>query len=458
MDIEASRDPPKAQKRPRADDEPRCRYLRFSNLPHGCSSDELKALLEPLGKVEEVQVARASGGGMLALVEMSCTREATSAKRRLKDMPLRGSNINVMFDNSRSEQQAASPAATAPGASPQAPQAAKPQSAAMAAPMHPPVGFVGGVHASGFPTGSKLPPFYVPERMERDVHENRVLKMRSVLWTAKEEDIRDFYRPLPLDRDAIEMGRDHAGRFSGMVYVRLRSTADLNQGLRKQSEYLCGRQVILQRLDPGTPNIFRPGSSGFGGGSAPMDPRAPAPSGSPAPTFPIEPRVWPSPAPAPPRAPRQPAPPPTPSTPAGFVSVSLSVAAAEGGRERSLADALAAAPASESLAAIRNFLTSDPRLPPSTRRAVAFLGELRTKLLDDPACSDSTLNRHAFRSPFESAGILGYTLAEVEAVFGTRSADSVFWPIFQTFHTLMPHQAEDPAADDSTLEDFLARE
>ena len=62
-------------KRPRAaDDEPRCRYLRFSNLPHGCSSDELKTLLEPLGKVEEVQVARASGGGMLALVEMSCTR------------------------------------------------------------------------------------------------------------------------------------------------------------------------------------------------------------------------------------------------------------------------------------------------------------------------------------------------------------------------------------------------
>lgn len=34
---------------------------------------------------------------------------------------------------------------------------------------------------------AQLPPFYVPERMERDVHENRVLKMRSVLWTAKED-------------------------------------------------------------------------------------------------------------------------------------------------------------------------------------------------------------------------------------------------------------------------------
>jgi len=93
---------PPRDETPCADDEPRCRYLRFSNLPHGCSSDELETLLEPLGKVEEVQVARASGGGMLALVEMSCTREATSAKRRLNEMPLRGSTMTVVFDSARS--------------------------------------------------------------------------------------------------------------------------------------------------------------------------------------------------------------------------------------------------------------------------------------------------------------------------------------------------------------------
>ena len=50
----------------------------------------------------------------------------------------------------------------------------------------------------------QLPPFYVPDRMERDVHDNRVLKMRSVLWTAKEEDIRHFFRPMTLDRDGAK--------------------------------------------------------------------------------------------------------------------------------------------------------------------------------------------------------------------------------------------------------------
>jgi hypothetical protein len=45
---------PPRDETPHADDEPRCRYLCFSNLPHGCSSDELETLLEPLGKVEEV--------------------------------------------------------------------------------------------------------------------------------------------------------------------------------------------------------------------------------------------------------------------------------------------------------------------------------------------------------------------------------------------------------------------
>ena len=99
-------------KRPRAEEAQRCRYLRFTNLPHGCTAGELTSLLDPLGKVEDCRVARASGGGMLALVEMSCTREATSAKRRLDEMPLRGSALTVSFDVSRSEQVQT----TAPGA------------------------------------------------------------------------------------------------------------------------------------------------------------------------------------------------------------------------------------------------------------------------------------------------------------------------------------------------------
>eukprot|EP00900_Chrysochromulina_parva_P001503 jgi/Chrpa1/11353/Chrysochromulina_OHIO_Genome00019578-RA len=282
---------------------------------------------------------------------MSCTREATSAKRRLNEMPLRGSTMTVVFDSARNEPstQSQQPQSSAPPAPP-TPKPPLP-TPAMQPPVMPrpapapggPGGFTGAMPMNGFVNGfpgSKLPPFFLPERMERDVHENRVLKMRSVLWTAKEEDIRNFYKPLVLDRDAIEMGKDHAGRFSGMVY-------------------------------------------------------------------------------------------------------------------RALSEALAAAPAADALAAVRTFLSTDPRLPPNTRRAMTLLHELRTKLLDDPSCTASVLTRHAFRSPFESAGVLGYTLPEIEACFGTRSADSVFWPMFQTFHTILPHQADDDVEDDS-LADFLA--
>ena len=115
------------------------------------------------------------------------------------------------------------------------------------------------------------------------------------------------------------------------------------------------------------------------------------------------------------------------------------------------------APVSESLAAVRHFLTKDERLPPSTRNAAVFLDALRAKLLENPAQSEaSPVGRHLFRSPFEQAGVIGYSLPEVEHIFGTRSSDSVFWPMFQTFHTLVPHQTEDPAPDDTTLEDFIA--
>ena len=184
-----------ANKRARESEEQRCRYLRFGNLPHGCTSGELTALLEPLGKVEDCRVARASGGGMLALVEMSCTREATSAKRRLAEMPLRGSALTVSFDVSRSEhaQQGATaigaPAIGAPasggavsGDGSKPPEGAKPP---------PPLPRQVVDPAANF---SKLPPFYVPDRMVGDVYDSRVVKMRSVLWTAREDDIRQVCR------------------------------------------------------------------------------------------------------------------------------------------------------------------------------------------------------------------------------------------------------------------------
>lgn len=326
------------KKRPRVEEETRCRYLKFSNLPHGCTSDEMRVLLEPLGKVEEVQVARALGGGMVALVEMSCTREATSAKRRLNDMPLRGSELSVAFDPARSEQQQAATSSPSPAQQqPSSSQSSQPPAASQSG---------GSATAADnavnpFNPSSKLPPFFVPDRMVRDVHDLRVLKMRSVLWTAREEDIRQFFRGIQLDRDAVEMGRDHAGRFSGMCYIRMRTTSDLALALRRQSEYLCGRQVILQRLDPGTPNIFRTGGAGTERpgerreplgreGTGREDKLGQTPQSA---TVYMEPRPWPT------------------QRPSGGATADEA-----GGQTAALKQALSVAPLNESLAAVRQFL------------------------------------------------------------------------------------------------------
>jgi hypothetical protein len=427
--------PSSGAKRPRDDSAPeqRCRYLRFENLPHGCTSSELTALLEPLGKVEDIRVARSGGGGMLALVEMSCTREATSAKRRLNELPLRGSALTVNFDNTRSD----APKAPAPGS---ANSDAQPRPAPTPA-INPAV--------PAFPGNSKLPPFYVPDRMLRDIASHQVIKMRSVLWTAREDDIRDFYRGLSLDRDAIEMGKDHAGRFSGMVYVRFRSAADANAALRRGADYLCGRSVILSRIDLTTPGILRPGAD-LGGASASERGGPAAVRARPPPAF--DQRPWPATGGAKPPPKKPPGPPPR-----GFVGVQLTVGNADKGAEPSLSAALANAPVGEALAAVRHFLTHDERLPSSTRSAATFLDTLRAKLLENPAQSEgSPVGRALFRSPFEQAGVLGYSLPEVEHIFGTRSADSVFWPIFSTFHTLLPHQVDEKDADDMSLSDFVA--
>jgi RNA recognition motif-containing protein len=429
-------------KRPREDQPPqppetRCRYLKFSNLPHGCTSSELKALLEPLGKVEELRVARASGGGMLALVEMSCTREATSAKRRLSELPLRGSALTISFDVARSEQQGSGSGAGAIGSAPGGAPAAGGAAGGDKASIEPP-----SVQYQG--SSSKLPPFYLPKHMERDVATHQVVKMRSVLWTAREDDIRQFFRGITLDRDSIEMGRDFAGRFSGMVYVRLRSAADCNAAMRRANDYLCGRSVILSRIDVNTPGIFRP-----------ADERAPAVPPPPRDVVVVRPVVEPRPWPTAASAPKQPAP--------GWVGVQLTVGSAGEGQAPSLSNALANAPLKDSLQAVREFLTRDPRLPATTRNAAAFLDQLRTKLLAEDATASGgegspspPVSKHLFRSPFEAAGVLGYSMPEVEHVFGTRSSDSVFWPMFATFNTLLPHEVDEETAEDESVEAFVA--
>jgi len=64
-------------------------------------------------------------------------------------------------------------------------------------------------------------------------------------------------------------------------------------------------------------------------------------------------------------------------------------------------------------------------------------------------------NQHLFRSPLECAGVQGYTLAEVERAYDTRSRDSPFWPLFQLFHTLVPPYVTPPPEETCTLDEFL---
>lgn len=282
-----------------------------------------------------------------------------------------------------------------------------------------------------------------------------------MLWTAREDDIRQFYRGLVIDRDAIEMGRDHAGRFSGMVYVRLRTSADASQALRRGNDTLCGRNVILARVDPNTPGLFRPpavnpGNSGSYGderGTSQRESVMHAQQRADAPPPLVEQRPWPS--GSTPQAPPKSS---QPSAPPGHVGVHLTVAPADKGQAPSLQKALANAPVSDALQAVRHFLAHDARLPLSTRNAAQFLDALRTRILEDSKQSDTSkgksVARHLFRSPFEVAGVHGYSMPEVEHVFGTRSSDSVFWPIFSTYHTLLPHQV-DERVPDASLEDFL---
>ena len=64
-------------------------------------------------------------------------------------------------------------------------------------------------------------------------------------------------------------------------------------------------------------------------------------------------------------------------------------------------------------------------------------------------------NQHLFRSPFECAGVSGYTLPEVERAFDTRRRDSAFWPLFQLFHTLLPPYVTPPPDEACSLDEFV---
>ena len=106
--------------------------------------------------------------------------------------------------------------------------------------------------------------------------------------------------------------------------------------------------------------------------------------------------------------------------------------------------------------------------PPAHLRHEEFVRRLREEraisLAEASAANDAPaqpsvspkLSRHLFRSPFEVAGVHRYSMPEVEHVFGTKSSDSVFWSIFSTFHTLLPHEVEEAAPDES-IADFVGQ-
>ena len=281
------------------------------------------------------------------------------------------------FDHSRSETTAAAGAPAIGGGAPEA------ASGGPKPPMPPPARTV-APPAQQMVAPSKLPPFYVPDRMVRDVHANCVVKMRSVLWTAREDDIRQFFRGLQVDRDGVEMGRDHAGRFSGMVFVRFRTAADTSSAMRRANDLLNGRNVILSRVDSSTPGIFPPRDGVEVGGVVSTGLAAsPARPGPP----PVEPRPWP----APPTAAEAAAARSKKAEVAdGHVGVHFTVGPKSKGQAPSLQRALSSAPVDDALQAVRHFLAHDPRLPLATRNAAQFLDTLRGRLLDDSAPKDTT--------------------------------------------------------------------
>ena len=216
-------------------------------------------MFEPYGRVEDVRVVRASlqgseGEADLGLVDMSCTREATNAKKMLDGVQLRGCPLSVSFDLQRRAQ--------APD--PNAAQAPDPKVPRRADGDRPIVPRLPGTNNAPPPAGMpKIPGFFVPERWLREVHNHMVIKMRSVLWSSSDDDVRQFFSPVKLPPEAVDMGRDWEGRFSGQVYVRFRSSDDAQRAMQMRSTNMGGRPVQIQRVDPNNKVFFPPGANIF---------------------------------------------------------------------------------------------------------------------------------------------------------------------------------------------------
>ena len=218
-------------------------------------------MFEPYGRVEDVRVVRASfqgseGEADLGLVDMSCTREATNAKKMLDGVQLRGCPLSVSFDLQRRAQAPDPNAAQAPD--PKVPRRADGDRHMPIVPRLP------GTNNAPPPAGMpKIPGFFVPERWLREVHNHMVIKMRSVLWSSTDEDVRQFFSPVKLPPEAVDMGRDWEGRFSGQVYVRFRSSDDAQRAMQMRSTNMGGRPVQIQRVDPNNKVFFPPGANIF---------------------------------------------------------------------------------------------------------------------------------------------------------------------------------------------------
>ena len=217
-------------------------------------------MFEPYGRVEDVRVVRASlqgseGEADLGLVDMSCTREATNAKKMLDGVQLRGCPLSVSFDLQRRAQ--------APD--PNGAQAPEPKVQRRAAEGDRPlVPRMPGTNNAPPPAGMpKIPGFFVPERWLREVHNHMVIKMRSVLWSSSDDDVRQFFSPVKLPPEAVDMGRDWEGRFSGQVYVRFRSSDDAQRAMQMRNTHMGGRPVQIQRVDPNNKVFFPPGANIF---------------------------------------------------------------------------------------------------------------------------------------------------------------------------------------------------
>ena len=346
----------------------------------------------------------------------------------------------------------------------------------------------------------------MPERWLRDVTQHLVLKMRSCLWTAKEDDVREFFSATVgarLPDGTIEMGRDWAGRFSGQVYVRFREVQHVQRAMAQRNATLLGRPFQMQRVDPNNKSFFPPGANIFSSSGAraayeryyadtasqPPPPRACPPRrrrrrcasreslregatrarsanlasratrfasrGSLASRRAARRAVGTTRLRTSARSRRRGRPPWRRTCAASaapgshsHVVVSLNIGAAPPEDPAKAAAALANLPVDAALSVVSQFLSGDERLPHATRNAARFLGGLREKMLDDQQVAPKARNAHFFRSPFEAAGVLGYSLSEVERAFGTRSRDSRFWAVFQAYHTLLPlrvHEAADSA-------------